>query len=274
MTDAVRVLPPSYSDLLDRFVAHCDKDDRVRALWLGGSVARGDADAVSDLDLMVAVADDRHDDFVGDWRAWLAAVTDTVWAEALPFLPGSFYAVTDRHERVDLVVEKTSAIPTTFFRTRLVVLDKDGLHATVPKPEPGPGPSKEKIDWMVREFFRDYGMFDVVVVREDWLLGVEACQFIARHLYQLFVEANAPLPPMGVKRWSDKLTPDQRAVLAALPGATADRESVMAAHEAIVRAFVDAARPICQRLGVAWPDKLEAVTLEHLRSQGLPTFDN
>ena len=267
-------LPPGYAVLLDKFVAHCESDDRVRALWIGGSLARGDADEVSDLDLIAAVDDDAYDEFVGGWRAWLAEVAETVWAEPLRFLPGSFYAVTDRHERVDLVVEKASAIPTTFFRTRLVVLDKHGLDAAIPPPEPGAGPSPEKVDWIVREFFRDYGMFDVGVVREDWLLGVEACRFISGLLYQLFVEANAPVPPMGVKRWSDKLTPEQRAVLTALPAAAANRESVMAAHEAIARAFVDAARPICERLGVAWPDALEAVTLAHLRASGLPALDH
>ena len=56
-----------------------------------------------------------------------------------------------------------------------------------------------------------------MVAREDWLLGVVGVQNIQMLLYQLFVESNQPLPPMGVKQWSAKLTTGQRAVCAGLP---------------------------------------------------------
>ena len=95
-------------------------------------------------------------------------------------------------------------VPHTFFRQRLLVFDRDAL--VVPPPDATPGPSQDRISSIIEEFFRDYGMFPVAVEREDWLLSVEAVHLIRSLLYQLFVEENAPLPMMGVKQWSAKLT--------------------------------------------------------------------
>ena len=49
-----------------------EADERVRAMWLSGSLGRGDADAMSDLDLIVAVADDALPEFAAQWQDWLA----------------------------------------------------------------------------------------------------------------------------------------------------------------------------------------------------------
>lgn len=270
---AIDVLEPGYGPLFDRVVAVFAADERVRAMWLGGSLARGTADIASDLDVLVAVRERDVDAFLEEWRAWLADVTPTVIARRLPFLRGGFYSVTPGRERLDVVVESVDALTETPFRTRLLVFDRDGLDAEVPTPVAAVGPSSERVDTLVEEFFRDYGMFNTVVEREDWLLGVEAVHTIRSLLYQLFVEANAPLPGMGVKQWSTKLTPEQRAVLESLPTGVATRDGVVAAHEEVACAFVAHARPICRDLGVPWPEELDVATRRYLEGHGLPALE-
>jgi hypothetical protein len=271
--DVVELLEPGYGPLFDAALRVLHADPRVRALWLSGSLARGDADELSDLDLLVAVADDALADFAAGWRTWLAAITPTLVARPLPFLPGSLYAVTPGRERLDVVVEAVSALPTSPFRDRVVVFDREGLAAVVPPPAPGPGPSPQRVAGIVEEFFRDYGMYPVVVRRADVLLGIEAIHLVRTLLYQLFVEANAPLPPMGVKRWSAKLDGEQQRVLEALPTGGADLEEVTTAHELVAVAFVRHARRIATQVGVPWPTELEAATCRYLRSHGLPALE-
>ena len=91
-------------------------DDRVRGLWLSGSLARGTADGASDLDLLVAVRDEDHQAFVDTWRTWLGAITLTVVARRLPFPAGQpaagFYSVTPGFERFDVVAEPESFLVT------------------------------------------------------------------------------------------------------------------------------------------------------------------
>ena len=251
-----------------------EADERVRALWLSGSLARGEADRASDLDLLLAVRDDDHAEFVAKWRDWLAEITPTLIARELPFARGIFFCVAPGRERLDIVVEAASVLASSFHRHRVVVFDRDGLDASVPAPLEAP-PSPEAIAALVEEFFRDYGMLPTVVVREDWLLGLEAIQVLRTLLYRLFVEANAPLPPMGVKQWSRKLSVEQRHVLEILPGgAAAERESVIAAHDAVAVAFVREARRLCAAHGAAWPAELEAATRSYLRCWGLPALDD
>lgn len=269
----VDILEPGYGPLLDRLVEVLDADDRVRAIWLSGSVARGTADAVSDLDLLLAIDDGRFDEFAAEWKQWLAAVTPTVIARALPFLPGSLYCVTPDRLRLDIVSERVSALTNSMLRIRTAVLDKDGLGLLVPPASPGPGPSTARVAQLIEEFYRDYGMFPVGTVRRDWLLGLEAIHLIRTLLYQLFVESNAPLPAMGVKQWSAKLTPAQIAVLEALPTGRAERDAVIRAHEAVSVAFVTHARMIAADLGVAWPAELHRSTVAYLRGHGLPHLE-
>ncbi len=52
------------AQLLNRIDRLLRRDCRVRGAWVSGSTARGDDDALSDLDLYVVVADDAIDDFV------------------------------------------------------------------------------------------------------------------------------------------------------------------------------------------------------------------
>ena len=51
------------AELLRRIEQGIRRDCRVRAAWLTGSVARGEDDALSDLDIFVVVADDAHSRF-------------------------------------------------------------------------------------------------------------------------------------------------------------------------------------------------------------------
>ena len=80
---ALRPLPAGYHRLYARAVAAAERDDRIRAMWLSGSVGRGVADAGSDLDIVIAIAPDFVADFAADWRAWLAKITPTVLARFL-----------------------------------------------------------------------------------------------------------------------------------------------------------------------------------------------
>ena len=257
------VLPSGYQRLLGAARRRLEPDDRVRALWLGGSLARGVADAASDLDLVVAVADDALPELSRTWRRWLADITPTVLAEELPFATGSFYSVTPDFERLDVVLEAVSTLASTAVRSRVTVFDKDGVSAHVPAPEEGAGPSAGAVTRLVTEYFR-ISAVETILVRDDWLLAREHLHVVGSLIYRLFVEANAPLPPMGVKQWKAKLTGPQQAVLAGLPTTVTDLDGLRAAHLALATAFVTNAEVLARRLAVAWPDALEAAAGAHL----------
>jgi hypothetical protein len=273
LSDAVRAamspLPPGYHRLLERLVERAARDERIRAVWLGGSLGRREGDAGSDLDVLLAVDVDALPDFAAGWREWLATITATVIARELPALPGSFFSVTADCERLDVVVEPVRALDATPYRQRLVVVDKDGLDAAVPAIDsPGTGPSVERLAAIVEEFFREQAIFPAAVVaRQDWLLGVVAVSVTHRMLYDLFVETNQPLPAMGIKRWSARLTPHQRDVLAALRPPAAERDSTIDAMWAARHAIRTHGRHAVETAGGGWPQHLDDTVARYLQSE-------
>ncbi|HTO55581.1 MAG TPA: nucleotidyltransferase domain-containing protein [Myxococcota bacterium] len=264
-------LGPSYRALFERAVTVFSADSRVRALWLAGSVARGDADAHSDLDLVVTVTDADFDGFAASWREWLAAITPTVLAREIPFLRGSVYSLTPACERLDVVVERLSTLRGNR-SPRLVVFDRDGLERERPAPLPPAGPDPHKVTTAIEEPLRYLALTPAVLGRGELMLAQEGYGHMRRRLSELFLELNAPLPTTGVKHWRDKLTPEQYAVLESLPWPAATRESLLAANLAFLRVFLPHARAVAEKVGVPWPEALERAVRAHLERELGVTF--
>jgi hypothetical protein len=257
--DALRPLAAGYRELHEKVLAAAERDDRVRAMWLSGSLGRGVADAGSDLDVVLALAPASFDEFAASWPDWLAQITPTVLARPLPGLPGSFFSVTTSCLRLDVVAERAGTADAGALALRLLVLDKDGIASAgagaAPTPGPPPaGPDPARLAEMAAEFLRHMTIFPAAVVaRGDWLLGVAGVHGAQLMLYELFVEANKPLPAMGVKQWSAKLAPDQRNICAGLPAPSATKQSVLAAMRGTAAAYRRAAIAILAANAVPWP---------------------
>jgi hypothetical protein len=258
------VLPPGYHDLFGRAMSVLAGKDPVRAVWLSGSLASDRADPASDLDFRLAVRDSELAAFGADWPAWLAEITPTVVARALPGAAGSFYCLTPACERMDVYCEAVSALKESPFLERLLVLDKDGLDAEWPRERPARQPNRAAISYLIEETLRQAANYSTVTVRNDCLLGVVAIQQIHLMLYQLFSEANVDVPVMGPKQWSRKLTPQQRTLLESLPVPQPRLDEVKAAHVAALAAFVTHGRAVAEASGVEWPVRLHSAISEYL----------
>ena len=263
----IDVLPAGYRPLFDQAAGHFAADDRVRAMWVHGAMARQAADAGSDLDVSIAVRDADFAAFAAEWEAWLQAITPTVTARKIS--DGSCYALTATCERFDVISEPVSKLAHTVLTRRIVVFDKDGLDSLIPAPA-DPPPSAAVIAYLIEETLRQAANFPAVIVRQDWLLGVIAVQQVQLFLYQLFAESNKPAPPTGPKQWSHKLTPRQRQLLEDLPVAGPAQESVLTAREAAFRLFFAEVPRIAAEAGVSWPSELEKVVRTYLAREGLP----
>jgi len=261
------VLPAGYGPLFDRAASVFAADDRVRGMWVHGSVARGAADAGSDLDVSLAVRDADFGAFAGEWKTWLAAISPTLTARKIT--DGSFYALTATCERFDVFSEPVSKVPSTVLTRRIVVFDRDDLHRLIPPPR-DPPPDTGKITFLIEETLRQAANFPAVIVRRDWLMGVIAVQQVQLFLYELFAESNKPMPPTGPKQWSFKLTPRQRQLLEGLPVAAPAEQPVMKAREAAFSLFFAEVPEIASSSGVAWPGELERAVRTYLADARLP----
>ena len=256
VVSAIAPLPEAYADLLGRIEQVLQADDEVRALWLAGSLGRRDADAGSDLDLVVTVRDLGAYADPGRWD-----VVEPLITTPIPGMPGCLAFTTRAGLRVDVVLETPGDLATTSYRRRVRVFDRDGL----PLPDPEPDlrrPDVARMEAIVMESLRQWAIYPfAVVAREDWLLGQAAVGNYHRMLYDLFVEANQPLPEMGVKQWTRRLTAEQAEVLTALPPPSADRDSVERSMRAVRDALRTHGRAALEGAGGTWPEEV-AETLD------------
>lgn len=264
-------MPPEYEPLLAGVRDVLERDARVLALCLGGSIGRGVADAGSDLDLLVTVADAEFDAVAGEIAGILAAVIDPVITLAIPGMPGSSACTTRRGLRVDVVLERLADVDRPAFRRRVTVFDRAGIRALMsPAEDANSGPDPAKLAAIVQEFLRQQAIFPAAVVgRADWLLGQEGVHNARVMLYQLFVETNQPLAAMGVKQWSSKLTPVQRSLLESLELPAADPESVSSTMVAVQAAFRTSGRSDAEAAGLVWPSEVDDAITAYWKRSGL-----
>jgi hypothetical protein len=248
-----------------------ERDDRLSALFLGGSVGRGVADAGSDLDLLATVADEYFDQVAQTIDRDLAAVIEPVITLPIPGMPGSFAYTTALGLRLDLVLERVSDVDRPAFRHRVPVFDRENVTSLIAPPaDLNSGPDPEALQAVLQEFHRQQAIFPAAVVaREDWLLGQEGVHNTRLMLYQLFVEANQPLPAMGVKQWSSKLTEEQRDLLASLEPPAPARAPVIAAMTSVRAAFRTIGRATAEAAGATWPAEMDAAVEGYWRRSGL-----
>jgi hypothetical protein len=264
VSEAIAPLEPGYDALLARIVEALEPDQRVRALWLSGSVGRGVADAGSDLDLVVTVSSPAE---LADPAVW--AVVDPVITTPIPGMPGCFALTTREGLRVDVVLEAPGDVARSPYERRVCVFDRDGLEPPAPTEVAG-RPDVQRMEATVTEFVRQCAIFPAAVVaREDWLLGQVAVHNYRLLLYDLFVQSNQPLPPMGVKQWSTRLTEQQRAVLHALPLPAAERDDVVAAMTATRKAIRTHGRAALEGAGGTWPTESDDATAAYWAPHGL-----
>lgn len=263
---SVAPLPEPYHRHLARIVAAVEDDDRIRALWLSGSSARGTADAASDLDLIITVTAEAYDSFAADWREWWEALVPTLIAGRVPGSGLVIYSLTEDLCRIDVVAENRAEVATSPYRSRLPILDRDGVAGEVPAvPEP-PAVDPDAIERRITEFWRIQAIFPAMIDgRDDLLCSMAGVINSWRLLVETLIECHGPHPVTGAKHFESKLPPDQVALLRSLPPIATGRDTLIVAALAVAEAMSTTARAAAEPLGVTYPVRIETAVLPELR---------
>jgi predicted nucleotidyltransferase len=113
------------ADVLTRVLEQVDNDQRIRAISLEGSMARGGADELSDIDARIWVADDEFDSVLADLPSFARAVGAPL--DILFETPGSHYLFVQYVDGVQLELLALRASEATgAVSGELVLIDRDG----------------------------------------------------------------------------------------------------------------------------------------------------
>jgi hypothetical protein len=182
-------LPPNGQAIVDRLIAAGHADDRVLAAFLGGSYARGTADAYSDLDLGLITTDAAYDGFLDGLRGFVGKLGAPVFFErfGLPFLV--FFIVADGTE-CELVVGRAGSFQHIHSGPYRVLLDKTGLltDAVFTWPAVAPAEQTETLRRLITWFWHDLSHFITGIARGQlwWAHGqLEIVRLVCVNLARL-----------------------------------------------------------------------------------------
>ena len=249
-------------------VRWAERDRRVRALMLKGSLARGDADERSDVDFVVVAQPGRLEEL---WAArhsiaeglcgWLGGFDEVAWQA-----PHTFIGFCDGPVKVDFFFQEAELAADPWLRDGFrALVDPDGLAERVRRAlaaEPPP-PDLSEFDvhawdwlWAMHLKLRRPG--------HEWLVYVELVKFVETMLLTAF-NALGPEPWRGVLRVDERLPAAARAELAnALPTGPEDAE-LRRAVGAALDSYLGVRPQLAAERGMPLAEPLARQVLEVLR---------
>ena len=252
-----------YQELLDRSVEMFIADDRIGALFVVGSVGRGEADASSDLDLVVSTVDDATQcALVGDWRTWATGITPWVFGRCLGDKVVTL--VTPGWERLDVSV--ISAASTNRMTSGPATCLFDRVGAAPPSSPAAAVPDAAALTARVENFIRGLGLLVTDLKRQEFTVLTWASEFMIQELVELMFLA-AGRPRRTVKRIYVDLPQADRDVLQALPRPVPTRDGILSSHLATAAEYLPRARALVAATGGTWPEAFERATDAYLLAE-------
>ena len=252
--------------LVDEIVSAVRGDADLRALFLAGSLGRGDGDRFSDVDLVAVVGRAKQEGFGARWRPTFEAITPVVLWYAPRGITTLHSAVTRDWLRCDLYVVAPDGLRGRAKSTLAPLIDPDDLRAALPDNLPPGAPQAARVQGLIEEFIRVLGLLPVAIGRGEHVVATRGAGLLRDKLIDLMLEDAALPGGHGALHLSRLLPPEDMACLAALPPARPDRPDVQA-HLATARAFIPRARRMARDLALPWPEAFAAATARHLEAE-------
>ena len=150
--DDVDPIAARHEGVIGRLTEAARGDDRIVAAWLQGSRADGSEDPFSDIDFYVAVVDESFDAF--EPLTFIQQAAPALVHVEFPFAKG-VACLLEGPVKLDLLVEKSSAVGRTERVAARMLLDKDGVASRLRLGwEPGDAEIARQIDQSLRTTFQ------------------------------------------------------------------------------------------------------------------------
>lgn len=255
--------------LIERLVELCAADERIVAAFLGGSRARGEDDAFSDVDVSLIVADDAYDEVMAERADFVRRLGDAPFIEEFGTLRITFVIFADGTD-LELYTFRASDLGSIRSGPHRVLLDKTGILEGVEFPveeEDDVETRTEDLRRILFWFWHDVGHFKTAIGRDQlwWAAGqLEALRNYCVNLERLGqggANMGEPYWKLEAEISTEPLEP-LRVTFVPL-----ERDAMLRAGRAIVAFFRERGTIVAQMRGLTYPADLDAVVsdqLEHL----------
>lgn len=269
---------PHLAAFLDHAVRKFEPDPRALAIWLEGSLASGEGDAGSDIDLHLCVADEEFEGFTGDVDGLLSRLGPVISYIVVPVPSAALLPATIASAwgpvRIDLMVESRSSVSTRPRRHDVgarFLVDRGGVEEARTAAPSATFNAPSYLRGIMRTFFFGAMWPWRMTQRRDWsaLLWNDVTvvqQFIVP---AMLIADGSPEFHREMTTRSRFLTQPrreeveqfQRQLIAAFAGADAtgpDRDILAALHLRMFDLVCRSFREACEGTGVEYPADAEA----------------
>lgn len=261
-------------DVLNRLVDALRAEARIEAIWLEGSLARGDADRYSDVDLHAYVPFDHEDSTLARLLSQLPGLLSQagriVYLRTLPGTAITTGVLADG-SRFDIVLETEEDLkrPRRAFK---VIYDLKGEIWSRLRFEDSPPPVKaDRVESVLQDFWRCLGLLPAVVARGERIAAFQGHAVMLSYAAEIALAADGVPRTFGGKRLNPYLNPaDRDALESVLPESASFRE-IASAQLRMARIVAERGRVCSKRLGFVYPVELEEAMMRFV-SQELARF--
>jgi predicted nucleotidyltransferase len=260
---------PNPESLIARLVDVCAADERVVAAFLGGSRARGQDDAFSDVDVSVVVTDEAYDEVLAAKEGFVRKLGAPLFLE--DFGSGHIaFVIFDDGTELELHLIRVSDLGSVRSGPHRVLLDRGGVleGKAFPLLAPDPGEQHEQLRQILAWFWHDLDHFTTAIGRGHlwWAAGQleqlrHLCVKLVR-IEQAVIVEDEPYWKLDTEISTDPLEP-LRSTFTPI-----EREALVRAGRDMLAFFRREAPAVADAHGLAYPVELDAIVggrLDRLR---------
>jgi predicted nucleotidyltransferase len=128
MNDQEIQLPKNHQEIVDRFLAACQADDRIVAAFMGGSYAKDEVDEYSDLDLFFITTDEAYEEFLVERENFVRLLGKPLFQEDFGLTHG-YCLIFSNMTECDMWFGQESKFKDIYSGAYEVLIDKKGILA-------------------------------------------------------------------------------------------------------------------------------------------------
>ena len=261
--------PHDHGVVVARFVEACSADDRIVAAFLGGSVARGEADEHSDLDLCAITTVDDYDEVLAERADLIRRLGEPLFLESFGLDAVAFFMLADGTEG-EIFFMRESELDRIDAGSCRVLLDERGIleDAEFPPLEPDRMEQAEELRRVLSWFWHDLSHFIAAVGRGQlwWAAGqLEALRGYCVNLARIEQDAEAQDEPY----WKlDATISTSRLDAVRSTFVPMERDPMLRAAKDLVTFHRERAPAVARAQGLTYPAELERLMTRRLDELG------
>ena len=256
-----------HPEYLKAFVDKADSDERILAIWLEGSLAKGTADRYSDIDIHLLVAEEDKETFQNGLESWLSDVQPLVLFRAT--FPGQMITcITTAGLRLDVWLHAGDTISLEPTKVRVLSAAEGRIQFNEACRNEDPKDVSTVLTQHFNEFWRVLAILPTVLGRDERISGSMGITFLVMSLTEVLIIGNGNQRDRGVKNINAFVPRALREEIeTALTMQGINRESIAKAHLRLTAIMQQYAPDIAKQNGTTYPFALEKAVLNYVSKE-------